>query len=1102
MTEDDPLDTQRYVVPTVAAELEAAGFDNAQEIGRGGFGVVYRCSQPALDRTVAVKVLTTELNEENRARFFREQRAMGRLTGHPNIVTALHVGATDSGLPYIVMPYHPQNSLDTRIRRLGPLPLAETLRLGVKIAGAIETAHRLGILHRDVKPANILLTDYGEPALTDFGIAHIAGSFETGTGTLTGSPAFTAPEVLTGDPPSPASDIYGLGATLFSALTGHAAFERRSGEQVVAQFLRITTHPVPDLRADGIPGDVSAVVARAMSPRPQDRPPTAASLGDELRAVQLSRGYGADEMAVHTEPGAEPHERHPASVVSPSAGRTSFGQQPSRLHRVPGAKGNLPVELTSFVGRRTELSEAKKLLSVSHLVTLTGFGGVGKTRLALRVADSVKRAFVDGVWLVELGELTDASLLVDVMAAALGLRSQSARPLFDVLLEFLGPRNLLLVLDNCEQLVGAVAELTETLLEACPELRVLATSREQLGIGGEAVLRVPPLTVPDPDHQPPLQGLPRYDAVTLFADRATTAVPTFELTARNMNAVARICHRLEGLPLPIELAAARLRAMSPEQILQRLTDRYTLLTLGSRSAPSRQQTLRLCIDWSHELCTAHEQLVWSRLSVFAGSAELDAAEHVSKGGLTPEELLDTVAALVDKSILIREESGAVVRFRLLETLRDYGREELQQSGEYLSLRRRHRDWYQQLVLDAEAEWISSRQLDWITRLDREQPNLREALEFCVSDSPETGLRIAAALHLFWSARGLFGEGRHWLDRLLASQTGQPTVERVKALHADSALAELQGDLHAETTLVAQAHALTETSTDPDAHAFIARADGFLALTTGDLPRACSHLERALELIGSGEDTPTISVLLLLGLAHDQRGETKPAIECYERILAITEARGETIYRSYALRAKAIAMWRRGDHSGAVRPLEQALQLTRRVGDPRTTASCLEVLAWIVAEGQDDHRAVVLMGAAEQLVRSVGSFTVWFPDLLDNHENCVRSTRRTLGDRRFEKAWAEGQALDLDAAVAYVLKEPSNTSSAAPSPNSPPPLTKRELQVARLVAEGLTNKAIATRLVISPRTAQGHVEHVLAKLGFTSRAQIAAWAADETPGEQG
>lgn len=196
------------------------------------------------------------------------------------------------------------------------------------------------------------------------------------------------------------------------------------------------------------------------------------------------------------------------------------------------------------------------------------------------------------------------------------------------------------------------------------------------------------------------------------------------------------------------------------------------------------------------------------------------------------------------------------------------------------------------------------------------------------------------------------------------------------------------------------------------------------------------------------------------------------------------------------------MWRRGDHSGAVRPLEQALQLTRRVGDPRTTASCLEVLAWIVAEGQDAHRAVVLMGAAEQLVRSVGSFTVWFPDLLDNHENCVRSTRRTLGDRRFEKAWAEGQALDLDAAVAYVLNEPSNTSSAAPSPNSPPPLTKRELQVARLVAEGLTNKAIATRLVISPRTAQGHVEHVLAKLGFTSRAQIAAWAADETPGEQG
>ncbi|MGH8966385.1 MAG: serine/threonine-protein kinase, partial [Actinomycetes bacterium] len=272
MTDGDPLRTRRDVAAMVGDELRAAGFDDAEEIGRGGFGVVYRCRQPTLERTVAVKVLTAELDEENRERFFREQRAMGRLTGHPNIAGVLQAGTTDSGWPYLVMPYHPQGSLDARIRRHGPLTREEVLRLGVKTAGALETAHRAGILHRDVKPANILITDYGEPALTDFGIAHITDGFETATGTVTGSPAFTAPEVLGGDPPTPAADVYGLGATLFAALTGHAAFERRSGEQVVAQFLRITSAPVPDLREDGVDGDLAAVIEQAMARTPEARP--------------------------------------------------------------------------------------------------------------------------------------------------------------------------------------------------------------------------------------------------------------------------------------------------------------------------------------------------------------------------------------------------------------------------------------------------------------------------------------------------------------------------------------------------------------------------------------------------------------------------------------------------------------------------------------------------------------------------------------------------------------------------------------------------------------------------------------------------------------
>ncbi|OUS97814.1 protein kinase [Rhodococcus sp. NCIMB 12038] len=1081
MGEGDPLDTQRYVVPVVASELSAAGFDDAEEIGRGGFGVVYRCTQADLDRTVAVKVLTVDLDEENKARFFREQRAMGRLTGHPNIVGVLQVGVTDSGVPYIVMPYHPHGSLEARVRTDGPLELDEVLRLGVKMAGAVETAHRLGILHRDVKPANILLSDYGEPELTDFGIAHISGGFETATGAVTGSPAYTAPEVLQGDPPSPAADVYGLGATLFSALTGHAAFERRSGEQVVAQFLRITTQPVPDLREHGIPDDVSDVIARAMSREPGERPATAADFGEELRRIQLDHGLSVDDMALRTEPDAQVHDRgHGPRGTTPSSGVT----------------GHLLLELTSFVGRRHELTEAKNLLAGSRLVTLTGIGGVGKTRLAMRVAAAVQRDYDDGARLVELGELRDGSTLVDAVAAAVGVRDHSSRPLRDVLIEFLASRESLLVLDNCEHLVDAVAELTETLLQVCPALRILATSRESLGIGGEAVLQVPPLTVPDPDRKPSLRGLPKYDAVTLFAERAAAAVPGFALTEDNAAAVAGICHRLDGLPLPIELAAARLRAMSPEQILERLTDRYTLLTRGSRGAPTRQQTLRLSIDWSFELCTAREQLIWGRLAVFAGSVELDAAEQVCGDGLGPDELLDTLTSLVEKSILIREGQGPVVRFRMLETLRAYGYEKLGQTGETVTLRRRHRDWYEALALGAEAEWISARQLDWIARLKREQPNLREALEFCLDDDPAAGLRTGAALRWFWTSQGLYSEGRRWFSDLLARYPGEPTVDRIRALYCASVMANVQGDLESGSALVAEARNLTAHTSDPMMRAFVSFADGTLALYSGDLPDACTHLETALAEFSTRRDrTLETNVLYLLGLAYGLSGQTERAVERHERVLAITEKYGEKMYRSHSLWALGIAVWRQGAADRAVRYLEESLELSRQVHSPRFAAAAVEALAWIACERRDPTRAAVLMGAAQWLARSVGSAAVIHSDLIVYQTECAAKARQELGDKAFAAAHRKGEQFGFDAAIAYVLHE-AQPGTSTPATDAPTRLTKRERQVADLIAEGLTNQAIADRLVISPRTAQGHVEHILAKLGFTSRAQVAAWVVEQ------
>ncbi|RYE41020.1 MAG: tetratricopeptide repeat protein [Hyphomicrobiales bacterium] len=1088
MDEVDPFATQRDVSGSVTAELAAAGFEDAQEIGRGGFGVVYRCSQAALDRTVAVKVLTADLDEENRARFLREQRAAGRLTGHPHIVNVLHAGVTEDGRPFIVMPYHAQGSLDERIRRHGPLPLDEALRLGVKMAGALAAAHRLGILHRDVKPGNILITDYGEPALTDFGIAHIAGGFETTAGVVTGSPAFTAPEVVAGEPPSPAADVYGLGATLFAAVTGHAAFERRSGEQVVAQFLRITSEPVPDPREHGIPEDISASIERAMSSDHESRP-AAAELRQQLEASELHHGFPVDEMALHPGPGVV---QESAPVVLPHSSSPLRAPNGRRSPLDPGRTDGLPLELTSFVDRRAELAEAKNMLATSRIVTLTGIGGVGKTRLAVRVATKMKRDFPDGVFLVELGELRDQSLLVSVVAGAVGLRDGSGRPPLDVLVKFLAGRDVLLLLDNCEQVVDAVAKVVEALLRACPRLRILATSREPINIGGEAVLPVPPLAVPDLEETP--GAIHRNDAVTLFVERGAAAVPGFELTEDTKVTIARICQRLEGLPLPIELAAARLRAMSSEQILQRLSDRYALLTRGSRDAPSRQQTLRMCIDWSHDLCAPQEQRVWALLSVFAGSFELEAAEEVCRNRQGTEDLLDTVSSLVDKSILTREDSGATVRFRMLETVRDYGREKAQETGDYLELLQRHRDWYERLALESEADWISSRQLDWITKIGRDLPNLRQALEFCLSDDVEGGLRIAGALLPFWHSQGLFSEGRRWLDRLLTSAPGQVTPDRSKALYAGSLMAGLQGDLPAVAALVDEGIALTAQTSDPIAHAHIDFAAGYLALFGGKMSDACLHFEKAVQVYETRGALPfQVSARGSLGLTYALLNDAEQAIECYERVLALTEDRGESLYRAYTLWALAIAVWRQGDRVRADRLLGQALEESRRINDRLSVSVCLQALAWIAAEEEKPQRAALLMGAAEELSRSVGSPTVFLPDLLVYQDEYERRTRLAKNEQTFVTARRQGAALSLNAAVSYALGQQDASAPATAGSATTP--TKREREVAQLIAEGLTNKEIAARLVISPRTAQGHVEHLLSKLGFTSRAQIAAWVVE-------
>ena len=1001
MVDSDSFETQRDmgcdVAGEVVAQLGAAGFDDVVEVGRGGFGVVYRATQVGLGRVVAVKVLEAGVDED-RARFAREQQAMARLTGHPNIVAVLQVGQTESGFPFLVMPYCGQGCWQERIARLGVLAVDEVLRVGVKIAGALASAHRLEVVHGDVKPANILLTDYGQAALSDFGIARVAGAFQSANGVLAGTPAFCAPELLGGQAISPASDVYGLAASLFAGATGHAAFERRRGEQVVAQFLRIAADPLPDAREYGVDDELAAVIQAAMVRAPGDRP-TAIELGERLRVVQSRLGLAVDEMVLHGEGTADQR----GGAVAGRAGR-----------------GNLPAPLTGLVGRGAEVARLRALLGESRLVTLSGVGGVGKTILAGHVAAELAATFAGGAWLVELGDLHDGLLLVEVVATALGVRDQSGRALSDVLVDVLGQRQALVVLDNCEHLIDEVAKLVEVLLRGCARLQILATSREVLGVGGEAVFTLPPLACPNADDEPSVEALGRYDAVRLFVERARAALPDFVLSGDNAAAVAGICARLEGLPLAIELASARLRAMSLTQIADGLADRYGLLGRGRRGAAQRQQTLAWCIGWSYQLCTAAEQQLWGRLSVFDGGFDLPAAQQVCAEDLGDDDLLDVLCALVDKSILIRtEHDDGQVRFRLLDTIRDYGRARITQ-GEYLHLQQCHGAWCRQLLAHAASQWWGPRQIWWLHRLTREMPNIREALQFNLTDNPAATLNMIAALRPMWVFAGMLGEGRRWVDQALSAAPPEPTTQRIRAICVAAAIAALQGDLSALRSRFDEARHHLDVMTDADVRGMIHMADSYIAMFGGEFGRAYDCLKRAL---AEAQDIELqVFLMMMLGWALQLSGDFHQALNWSEKALALAESRCESMLRALALLVVANCRWYLGEVQRAETLLRQSLQLSQPIKYIWCGALCLEMMAWVADSNDNPRRAVVLMAAADALSRATGASFMIINAIEDSHEACEHRAREELDAAEFDAAWDEGSSLTFDEAIAVAVAQ--------------------------------------------------------------------------------
>ncbi|WP_091449170.1 ATP-binding protein [Actinokineospora iranica] len=752
--------------------------------------------------------------------------------------------------------------------------------------------------------------------------------------------------------------------------------------------------------------------------------------------------------------------------------------------------GNAAADVTSYVGRRDQASAVRRLLGTARLITLTGPGGVGKTRLARRVAQEAARAFRDGVRFVGLAELRDAPLVPNAVADALGLQQRSTRAVARLIVDYLRDRQVLLLLDNCEHLLDASAELAHAVLTECPRTVILATSRQSLGLAGEHLLPVPPLPAPDEETTRPAE-LPGYPSVELFLDRVSATCPSFRLTEHNAADVAKLCRDLDGVPLAIELAAARVRSLTPRQINERLADGLGLLASGQRR-PQRHRTLRSTIDWSYRLCSPQEQAVWARASVFAGTFDLDAAEQVCAGpDIEPGAVLDLLEGLLDKSVLIREDVGDHARYRMLETLRAYGCERLAELGEDTAARRRHRDWFDRLTATADAEWVSPHQLVWTRRLHHEHANLRAALDWSVTEPGEAGvaLRMTARLDEYWGLRGSGPELQTWLTRALAAAPPDHPA-RARALTTLALFSVWQTEFDTAEALLNEAEGVLDRDADPLAAPFVTSVRALSAVvqvqpSSRDLAAAAAEEFRAL-----GEVRRELHPLFLHAVAAAFMGDLATGRAVLRRMAKLTEECGETYYRNMSQFGVAVIESQFGDVDAAAAAAAAALRGDLKIGSGLPAAYNIDALAWVATRRGEYRRAASLFGAAAAVWDSHGVA----PDIAVSvpHNHNLAIAKGALGEAEFDAAFQIGRALSPDEAWHYALGQPLPREPAEPA--APMTLTRRELEVAELVAEGLSNRAIAAKLVISVRTATTHVQHILTKLGFANRAQIATWVA--------